>query len=360
MPADMNGYFKKKPGSGGGDGNGPKNPFGGNNNNRKTPDFMKDFGKKAGALYAIIGLVLLFVVAKPFVIINSGEVGIKVTLGKFEDQPLYPGFHLLMPFAQKVVIVDTKVRVTNYNRTELLRDRRSINQKPPISILDKRGLPVEVELTVQYSLKPELAPKAIARLGLNWEDKTINPNTRDVVRSVIGNYSAEELPIKRNIIATLIEQGMKERLALLENEPINLQAIQLRGIVLPEKIRDQIERVQIAKQEEERARNEVERTKQEAFKRQEESRGLAEAKRIEAQGIADKLQIEAKAQAEANELIAKSLTKSLIQLKQIEVQGKFNEALKVNKDAKIFLTPGGSTPNIWIDAKDKQKTSVAN
>ena len=31
-----------------------------------------------------------------------------------------------------------------------------------------------------------------------------------------------------------------------------------------------------------------------------------------------------------------------------------------NKDAKIFLTPGGSTPNIWVDMKDaKQRTSTA-
>lgn len=241
----MNGYFnkggnkkpeeeKKNPFSGGNGGGGRGNGGGGN----RTPDFMKDFGQKAGVIYAVVGLVLLLVMAKPFAVINSGEVGILVTLGKYQDEPLYPGFHIVMPFAQKVIVVDTKVRVTNYNRTEIVRDTRSINQKPPISILDKRGLPVEVEMTVQYSIKPALAPSAIARLGFNWEDKTINPNARDVVRSVIGNYTAEELPIKRNAIATQIEQGMKDRLELLDGQPINLQAIQLRGIVLPEKIRD--------------------------------------------------------------------------------------------------------------------------
>jgi hypothetical protein len=47
-------------------------------------------------------------------------------------------------------------------------------------------------------------------------------------------------------------------------------------------------------------------------------------------------------------------------MQQIEVQGKFNEALKVNRDAKIFLTPGGSTPNIWVDTKDKARQSGMN
>jgi hypothetical protein len=58
-------------------------------------------------------------------------------------------------------------------------------------------------------------------------------------------------------------------------------------------------------------------------------------------------------------LIAKSLTDKLLRLEQMKIQGKFNEALKSNKDAKIFLTPGGSTPNIWVDTKDIQKRTTA-
>ena len=49
---------------------------------------------------------------------------------------------------------------------------------------------------------------------------------------------------------------------------------------------------------------------------------------------------------------------NLLNLKQIETQGKFNEALRDNKDAKIFLTPGGAVPNIWVDTKDKAQQSA--
>ena len=356
MPADMNDYFKKKSPSGGsgkGGGGGMKMP-------NEAPDFMNNMGNKAKYIYVILAIIAIVFIAKPFVIINSGEVGILKNLGKYNEEPLYPGFHLLIPFVQKIIVVDTKVRQTNYNRSEVIADRRGINQRQPISILDSRGLPVDIELTVQYSLKPDQAPATIAALGMNWEDKTINPNARDVVRSVIGSYTAEELPIKRNSIATLIEQGMKDRLVKIEGSPINLIAIQLRGINLPIRIKEQIERVQIAKQESERVMNEVERTKQEALKEAEAARGQAEAARIEAQGIADKLRIEADAQAKANILISKSLTKNLLTLRQIEVQGKFNEALAVNKDAKIFLTPGGSTPNIWVDTKDTKRNSAVS
>ncbi|NPA29364.1 MAG: prohibitin family protein, partial [Epsilonproteobacteria bacterium] len=122
----------------------------------------------------------------------------------------------------------------------------------------------------------------------------------------------------------------------------------------------QIERVQIAKQEAERVKYEVLRAKQEAEKRAALAKGVAEAKKIQAQGEADRIRIEAGAQAKANKLISDSLTPELLQLRQIQVQGEFNKALQNNKDAKIFLTPGGAVPNIWIDTKDKQRSSTVS
>jgi regulator of protease activity HflC (stomatin/prohibitin superfamily) len=103
---------------------------------------------------------------------------------------------------------------------------------------------------------------------------------------------------------------------------------------------------------------EVLRAKQEAQKKAALAQGEADKNRIEAQGRADAVTIEANAQAKANKLVAQSLTQKLLQMQQIEVQGKFNEALKVNKNAQIFLTPGGSTPNIWVDTKSKSRQSA--
>ncbi|EOH7740392.1 prohibitin family protein, partial [Campylobacter jejuni] len=65
-------------------------------------------------------------------------------------------------------------------------------------------------------------------------------------------------------------------------------------------------------------------------------------------------------QAYSNKEIANSLNTPLLNLKQIETQKEFNEALKVNQDAKIFLTPGGAVPNIWVDTKDAKKQSSTN
>ena len=82
---------------------------------------------------------------------------------------------------------------------------------------------------------------------------------RDVVRSVVGRYPAEDLPIKRNEIAALINSGINKEVSKLPNTPVELSSIQLREIVLPAKIKEQIEKVQIARQESERVKYEVER-----------------------------------------------------------------------------------------------------
>ena len=356
MPADLNDYFNKKNGGG-------KKPE--NGLNFKMPNFL-GFGKASALLYIAIAIIALFVIARPFVTIQSGEVGIKSNLGKYDPTPLGAGLHFFVPFIQDVFVVDTRTRIINYTSSEDMSagiatksgTAGGIISKNSLSVLDSRNLPVSIDITVQYRLNEATAPNTIAEWGFLWEDKIIDPRVKDVVRSVIGNYAAEELPTKRDEIAKAIDDGIRKNIEALPNSPVDLLAVQLREIILPAKVKEQIERVQIAKQEAERTKYEVERANQEALKKAALAKGNADAVKIEAQGRADAAKIEADAQAYANKEVAKSLDANLLSLKQIETQAKFNEALRENSDAKIFLTPGGAVPNIWVDTKDKAKQSA--
>ena len=125
----------------------------------------------------------------------------------------------------------------------------------------------------------------------------------------------------------------------------------LRNIAFSEQYAAAIEQKQVAEQERIQADYTAERMRKLAT-------GTRDKYEIEAEGKATAIKIEADAQAQANKIISNSLTPILLQLEQVQVQGKFNDALRENKDAKIFLTPGGSTPNIWVDMKDPQRQSA--
>lgn len=356
MPIDLNEHLKRKNKGYTPDENKDKGQPNHNSNrgfqSPRMPNFTMPNGKKMAGVYVVVILVILFFLLKPFTIINSGEVGVKITTGEFDPTPLQPGIHFFIPGIQKIIAINTKVRIAEFTGSDgaglRSRDEGSLKNQA-ISVLDSRGLSVSVELAVQYRLDPLSVPQTIATWGQNWEERIITPVIREIVRNVVGSFPAEELPTKRNEIATLIDQKFRENINSLENRPVELVSIQLTEIVLPIAIKEQIERVQVARQEAERARYEVERAKQEA-----------EKKAALAKGVADATIIEADAQAKANRLISQSLNNPLLQLRQIEVQGKFNEALQNNRDAKIFLTPGGATPNIWLDSKDNQRASSVN
>jgi len=342
------------------------NSSGNNNSQGNFENPLGGMGKGSSWILVLIAALFGLFLLKPFTIINSGEVGIKINTGKFEETPLEPGLHFFIPVLQKIVPVNTRIRLITYSNvnTGALGDgyrsyEGGLKRNPAITVLDRRGLTVNIDIAVQYRLRAESAPQTIEKWGTSWEEKIINSKVREVVRDVIGQYTAEQLPEMRNEIAAAIETKVKESVNELPNKPVILTSVELRTINLPPKIKDQIERVQIAKQEVTIAEQMKEKAKQEAQRKAEIAKGEAERNRIEAQGEADKIRIEAEEQAKANKLLSDSLTPGLLQLEQIKTQAKFNEALKVNKDAQIFLTPGGAVPNIWVDAKGKEQKTIS-
>lgn len=378
MPADLNDYFKKRNGgNGGGDNNDNNNNSSGGSNknfNVKMPNFDVN-NKKLAPLYAVIIIAILLIIAKPFTIINSGELGIKATAGKFAPNTLEPGLHFFIPIIQDIIVLDAKVRMISYSSTEQIggtgmyqqkvisgsiSNAPSIITKEAITVKDTRGLDFNIDLAVQYQLNRDNAPNTIAKWGLDWENKIIDQAVREVVREIAGKYNVEHIPQKRSEFAEEIKTGIENNIKSQEGNPVTLRSVQLRETIFPKSVKEQIERVQLANQQVEITKNEVKIAEENARKLVVQAQGEANAAKTRAQGVADALKIEADAKSYANIQVAKSLSSQLLQLRQIETQAKFNEALKENKNAQIFLTPGGAVPNIWVDSKSAQKSTAVS
>ncbi|WP_051654318.1 prohibitin family protein [Persephonella sp. KM09-Lau-8] len=307
----------------------------------------------------IFTALIAFLILNPFVIIESGTVGVKATLGKFDNQELMPGFHLKTPIADRIIEVDTKVHTINYKGDKDLPDKRGVIFKPSINVLDERGLPVRIELTAQYRVIPDQASELLQEWGRNWEYKLVNPTIRDVVRDVIGQYPAEKLPVKRQEIAIKIEQGIKENMRKTSKGKIEVIGVQLRDIKLPPRIAQKIEEVQIAKQEaekmkyvEEKAKKEQEvrkiRAESEKIEKIIRAEGEAERKIKEAEGKAKAKILEAEAQAKANKLLSQSIDQNILKWKNLQVQEKLMEAIKENKNNNIFLNTPQGNMHYWV------------
>lgn len=327
----------------------------------------KDIPSNIVSKIALVPIVILFIVIfifvfSPFKTIESGNVGIKITLGKFDNEELMPGLHFKIPIIQDIKIVDVKVHTINYKGSQDRPDKEGLIEKPSINVLDERGLPVRIELTVQYRLIPDQASEMIQEWGWNWEDKLVNPTIRDVVRDVIGEYPAEKLPVKRQEIGVKIEEGIKKAIKNVSKNKVQVIGVQLRDIKLPPRIAQKIEEVQIAKQEaekmkyvEEKAKKEqeVRRIKAETEKIEKIIKAEAEAeKRVkEAEGRAKARILEAEAQAKANRLLSKSIDKKILEWKEIQVQEKLMEAIKENKNNNIFLNTPQGNMHYWLNKR---------
>jgi regulator of protease activity HflC (stomatin/prohibitin superfamily) len=318
--------------------------------------------RKTGSVIAVIIVVLLLI--SSIIVIQTGTVGVKSTAGKYTMDELQPGLHLVFPIVQKVTTVDIKVHIINYKGNSDLPDKSGVINKPFINVLDSRGLPVQIELTVQYKLLSTEAAEMYAEWGKNWEEKQINPTVREDVRDVIGNYPAEQLPEKRAEISTKIENNIRKSIEVKTKNKVQVVGVQLRDINIPQKIKTKIEEVQIAKQEVEKVNQQIAAAKKQQEKKRIEAETLkiqkvvaakAEAERriIDANATASKIKLEADAQAYANKKVAKSISDKILSWKKLEVVQIQAEALKSNPNTTIFVgTPTKSTNlDMWLPSK---------
>lgn len=272
-----------------------------------------------GTLKSILaGSVLLLVavtVLGSFYTIESGQVGVVKTFGRYSESVSLPGLHWKRPFIDSVMVMDVKLQTANYAGSNDDEDSDGIIYKPHLDVLDAKNVSYDIELSVMYTPMAEKMPDILSTFGENYFEKKINPIIRDVVRDVGGKYSVETIADHRDAINTEIRARLEQEFKPL---PFAFSDAALRKIQLPQNIMQKIVAVQEAKQEEERLKiinRQAEQNKQITI-----TNAQAEKEKliIAAQAEAESTLTRAKAQAEANERISASLTPLLVQQNQIE------------------------------------------
>ena len=256
---------------------------------------MENQGLPKVLVLGLVGIVLLFIFgASMFVTIHPGQKGVLFeTLGDgLDKETVYgQGLHIIAPW-NDMIVYDVK-------ETETFEK---------MQVLSSNGLPIKIDLSIIHHPVHERIGYLHDNLGENYLEKIIKPAVRSVTREVIGNYLPEELyNTKRKEIEDEIFSKTQD---IVTGKDINLPAIYIRDVTLPQTLVTAIE--QKLKQEQESLEYEfkIDKARKEAERKEIEANGIAKFQQIVNQTITPQL-LKWKG-VEATQEIAKSTNAKVI------------------------------------------------
>lgn len=254
----------------------------------------------------VAGIVLLFVAAllQAVVQINPGQVGVKTLFGDVQDGTLNSGLHLVNPLVE---VKEFDIKTQNYTMSGIL-DEGAKGGDDAIRALSADGLEVTIDLTVLYKIIPTQAPNIYRELGIGYRDLIVRPIARTRIRDLAANYEAVSLySSKREEFQSKIFEAIS---ADFESRGLVLEQLLVRNITLPQSVKEAIESKINAEQEAQKMEFVLQKEKQEAERKREEARGIADYQKIITSTLTDRqLKYEA---IQAQKAIAESENSKII------------------------------------------------
>ena len=226
-------------------------------------------------LIGIIVLIIIGVVASASVkIVDAGNRGILTHWNAVDltAPPLDEGIHFVVPFQDDVVQME--VRTLKYDK-----DTRSASK-------DLQS--VETTVTVNYHPDKERVHILYKEIGLDYENRVIQPAIEETVKQVTANYNAEELITKRPLVKADIESAIRDRLNQFD---VVTEVISITDFEFSALFNKAIESKVEAEQNALRAENDLKRIEVEARQQEANAIGLANANIAEAKGEAEAIAI---------------------------------------------------------------------
>jgi len=250
-------------------------------------------------ILAVIVLIAVILSTATFVTIQPGERGVifrKFTTGLDKEHIYKPGFKIIAPWNDMYL----------YNVKEQ-------QQEETLDVLDKNGLNIAMDVSVRYHPTYDKIGHLHETFGKAYGNQLVIPEVRSTVRRVAGRYTAEEIySTKREEVESSIKSETRK---VLGDNYVNMKALLIRSIQLPEQIKSAIEKK--LKQEQEALAYEY---------RLDREKSEAERKKIQAEG-----------EARANEIISQSLTPELLKMRGIEATLKLSES----QNSKVVVIGSG-------------------
>ena len=241
---------------------------------------------------AVILLLALIIIGGSSVVVEAGQTGVVLTFGKVSPVVLQEGFHLKIPFAQNVVMINNRIVKTEVTTEAFSKDLQTVS----------------TVIAVNYHVNKSASAEIYKEVGLGFEDVLVTPAINEVLKAVTANYTAQQLVSSRGDVSVLLDENLNTK---LNEYGIMVDDLNIINWDFSEEYITAIEAKQVAEQNLIKTRTEQEQALVIANTE-------AQKQIIAAQAEADKIKLLADATASSNTTIASSLTDILIRYETLQ------------------------------------------
>lgn len=213
-------------------------------------------------IIGVIAFAAIIVIASSVTIVPAGSKGILLNMGAVSNRVLDEGISFRIPFVQTVKTID--VRMQKYESTDnasASKDLQSINSN----------------IAVNYRVDSSSVDQLYKNIGMNYESTVVSPAISECMKAVTAQYTAEELITKRSEVSAAMKEFLQQKLA---DKYIVVDSFNVVSFDFSDAFNKAIEEKQIAEQNAQKAKYDLERIKTEAEQDVTKAQGEAEAMKL--------------------------------------------------------------------------------
>ncbi len=220
----------------------------------------------------IFFLFILYFWNHIFISIKAGEGGVlyrRFTGGTVTDRVYPEGFHVIYPW--DIMSVYTV--------------RYQVYRHKMFALTDK-GLKIRLSLTIRFKPEYDLLGVLHKKVGPDYLKKIVLPEVEGVLRTLIGNFEAEEVySTKRALLQKIVHASLNQ----VSQRFVKLDDVMITEVELPAYIQKAIE-MKLEQKEQSRAYEfKLEKEKKEAERKRIEAAGIHDYNKKVAESLSDKI-----------------------------------------------------------------------
>lgn len=215
--------------------------------------------------FIIMLLAVIVLLLGSFKIVQTGENGVVLRMGAV-DRIMEPGFHLKIPFVEKVKSIEVREQKIEVSAAAASQDLQDVN----------------TTIALNFKIKEDQVANLYKSVRGDYKTRLIDPAIQDAVKAATAKFNAEALITKREEVKAEILKLLSAR---LDTVNIEVKEVAIVDFKFSPSFSQAIEKKVTAEQEALEQKNKLEQVKYEAQQDIEKAKAVAEKTRLEVDAL---------------------------------------------------------------------------